>query len=111
MKFVKGCEKGLCLDWVADFVRPIPQSVVETKQKCDEIGFFDNYVVLHFDPDNKATTEKARQEAVRPRDPILFGIMLGSRRLYFVGDWVDEFCDLTPQKIVPWGIFWRSNDR
>jgi len=101
LKFVKGCEKGLCLDWVADFVRPIPPGIVVAKIKCDEIGFFDNYVILHFDPTNKGTTEAARKaEEARVKDPILFGVMLGSRKLYFVGDWEDEYCDLTLQKIV-----------
>jgi len=97
LKFAKGCEKGLCLDWIEHFVRVIPKEVVATKAKCDEAGVFDNYVVLHFDPDSKATTEEDRKKA---KDPILFGIMQGSRKLYFVGDWVDEYCDLTIQQIL-----------
>ncbi len=32
--------------------------------------------------------------------PILFGVIKGRRRLYFVGDWVDEFCDLTFDQIA-----------
>jgi len=101
LKFVQGCEKGLCLDWVADFIRPIPEEVANAKHECDKIGFFDNYVVLHFDPKNKGTSEKAREaEAIRIKDPILFGVMKGSRKLYFIGDWMDEYCDLTLQKII-----------
>lgn len=97
LRFVKGCEKGLCLDWVADFVRIIPSEVVQAKVACDALELFDNYVVLHYDPDNKGTTEEARAKA---RDPILFGVMKGSRKLYFVGDWIDELCDLTFSQIV-----------
>lgn len=101
LKFVEGCERGLCLDWVRHFTRPIPKEVIEAKIKCDTDGFFDNYVVLHFDPQDKGTTKKDRDaEAEKKKDPILFGVMRGSRKLYFVGDWKDEFCDLTFQQIV-----------
>ena len=101
LKFVRGCERGLCLDWVRNFTRVIPKEVVAAKVRCDEAGLFDNYVVLHFDPENKGTTKEDRAaEEARKRDPILFGVMRGSRKLYFVGDWVDEFCDLTFQQLV-----------
>lgn len=97
LKFVRGCEKGLCLDWIQNFIRPIPPNVVAAKVKCDELGLFDNYVVLHYDPENRGTTRADREKA---KDPVLFGVMRGSRKLYFVDDWVDEYCDLTFQQIV-----------
>ncbi len=97
LDFTAKCEKGLCLDWVADFVRPIPANVVAEKTRCDEDHLFDNYAVLHYDPENRATTPEAREKA---RDPILFGLIKGSRRLYFVGDWIDQHCDLTFQQII-----------
>jgi len=97
MKFVENCEKGLCLDWISYFTRPIPKEVIAAKLKCDKAHLFDNYVVLHFDPDDKATTEKDR---ARERDPILFGVIKASRKLYFVGDWKDELCDLTLEQIA-----------
>jgi hypothetical protein len=101
LKFVRGCERGLCLDWVRHFTRVIPREVVDAKVKCDEAGLFDNYCVLHFDPDEKATTQADRDAAAaKRRDPILFGVMRGSRKLYFVGDWKDELCDLTLQQVV-----------
>lgn len=31
---------------------------------------------------------------------ILFGLIEGRRRLYVVGDWVDEICDLTMDQIA-----------
>jgi len=97
LDFTKKCEKGLCLDWVGDFVRPIPAEVVEEKAACDADHLFDNYAVLHYDPENRGTTPEAQEKA---RDPILFGLIEGSRKLYFVGDWTDEQCDLTFQEIV-----------
>ena len=101
LEFVVKCEKGLCLDWVKNFVRPIPDEVVLTKAACDEAHLFDNYVILHYDPKNKATTAEARaKEKAKREDPILFGMIQGSRKLYFVGDWIDAECDLTFAEIV-----------
>lgn len=97
LDFTAKCEKGLCLDWVKDFVRPIPPEIVAEKKACDEDHLFDNYVVLHYDPNHRATTPEAREKA---RDPILFGLIKGSRKLYFVGDWMDDQCDLTFQQII-----------
>lgn len=101
LEFTAKVERGLCLDWVQNFVRPIPPEVIALKAKCDEDLLFDNYVVLHFDPKGTATTPEARAaEVAKRRDPILFGLLQGSRKLYFVGDWQDELCDLTFQQIV-----------
>lgn len=99
VEFVKKCEKGLRLDWVANFARVIPDDVLEKKRRTDELGVFDNYVVLHYDPDSKSWAE-TEAERMKRRDPILFGVLKGYRRLYFVADWVDEVCDLTLDHIA-----------
>jgi hypothetical protein len=101
--FYKKCPKGLRLDWIANFTRSVPDAVLETKVRADETCLFDNYVVLHYDPDGKSyaeteTEKKAKEDA--KKDPILFGLMKGKRRLYFVGDWVDELCDLTLDEVA-----------
>lgn len=101
--FYKQSDRGMRLDWVRNFVRPIPSPVLEHKIKADEIGIFDNYAVLHYDPEAKSykqTQQEKEAERLRKSDPILFGLMKGSRKLYFVGDWVDEYCDLTLEQIA-----------
>lgn len=98
VQFYKQSEKGLRLDWVRNFARQIPESVVAVKSRADDLGIFDNYVVLHYDPEAKAFAETEQEKADRirrERDPILFGVIKGKRVLYFVGDWIDEYCDLT----------------
>jgi len=101
LKFVEKAEKGLSLDWIQHFARPIPAEVIDKKVACDNAYLFDNWVVLHYDPEGKAITPEDREaEIARRRDPILFGVMLGSRKLYFVADWKDAQCDLTLQEIV-----------
>ena len=94
VSFAKQSKRGLRLDWIANFTRQIPEDVAGRKARADELGAFDNYVVLHYDPEAKAIAD-TKAEAAAKKDPILFGLMKGRRILYFVGDWVDEYCDLT----------------
>jgi hypothetical protein len=89
------CEKGLRLDWIKNFTRVIPEEAIAVKEKLDALKIFDNYVILHFDPENR-NRDKTKQE----KDPILFGVIRESRKLYFIYDWVDELCDLTFDKIL-----------
>lgn len=94
-------EKKLKLTYLENYVRIIPSDIIKLKDKADEIEVFDNYVILHFDPLNNSTnlTEKEKVEQ-KPIDPILFGIIKNSRNLYFIGDWIDEYCDLTLEKML-----------
>lgn len=97
-------DKKLKLTWIKNFVKPIPTKIMHEKAILDEQGVFDNYVVLHYDPFNDATnlTEfEKKQEEIRKKDPILFGLIKGSRRLYYVGDWIDKaYCDLTLDQVI-----------
>lgn len=92
-------EKKLKLTYIENYVRIIPSDIIKLKDKADEIMVFDNYVILHFDPMNNSTnlTEKEKE---KPKDPILFGVIKNSRKLYFIGDWIDEYCDLTLEKML-----------
>jgi hypothetical protein len=99
VRFYKISKKGLRLDWVKNFIRDIPDDVVNVKRMADEIGAFDNYVVLHYDPKRKSYSE-TREEIEARKDPILFGLMNGRRQLYVVGSWVDEVCDLTIDQLA-----------
>lgn len=97
--FAAKCERGLALDWVKNFTRLIPHSAQIKKIRMDELRVFDNYLVAHFDPNCKATA-LTKAEIEKKKDPILFGVAKGSRRLYRVADWKDEFCDLTFDQLI-----------
>lgn len=99
VRFVRKAKKGLRLDWIKNFTRMVPETVIRWKEKADDRCVFDNYVVLHFDPEAKSWEETAKEKELR-KDPILFGVLRGRRRLYFIGDWVDEFCDLTLDQLA-----------
>ena len=86
---------GLCLTYVKNFVKIIPNEVTKLKCEADELKVFDNYVVLHYDYNGKAV-EKTKKE----KDPILFGVIKDSNKLYYIGDWIDEYCDLTLDVII-----------
>lgn len=103
VNFIKKTKKGVALTWVKNFAHPIPDEVIERKLKADSLHVFDNYVILHYDPEGKvyAPTEKEREEERQRRaDPILFGVLEESHDLYYIADWVDEYCDLTLDKFL-----------
>ena len=87
------------MEYLKNFNRPIPQNIIDKINKINNLEVFDNYVVLYYDPDGKFSKETAEEEAKR-KDPIIFGLIAGSKKLYYVGDWIDEYCDLTLEKFV-----------
>ena len=92
-------DRMLKLTWIKNYARMIPEDVIEAKKKFDGSELFDNYVILHFDKfDN--STQMTKAEVEKAKDPILFGVLKGTRNLYFIGDWIDEYCDLTLDKFL-----------
>lgn len=92
--FAQRCERGLRLDRLANFTRLIPHDVRVKKTRMDALMVFDGWAILHYDPENKGAA-LTKAEIEKKKDPILFGLLRGSRRLYHVASWEDEFCDLT----------------
>lgn len=90
---------NLKLTYIKNFVKVIPQEICELKKQADELKVFDNYVVMHYDYDGKAT-EDTKAEKAKKKDPILFGLIQNSRKLYYIGDWIDDYCDLTLDVII-----------
>lgn len=85
-----------------NYEREIPDEIVDViskvKDKFDQI-----YVVF---TDYTGKVEKQVQKERRERDPILFGTFQNQTnrtvidRFYYLGDWEDEHCDLTLDKMV-----------
>lgn len=94
VQFVKESEKGIRLDWIKNFARIIPSDIATRKIEFDNLNVFDNYVVMHYDPDGKAWKDTYDEKQKR-KDPILFGVIKDMKKLYVIGDWKDEYCDLT----------------
>jgi len=99
-KFKNSTERPIALTPLKNYARLIPKKVLDEKEKCDKVRLFDGYAVMHYDsPETVKETEKETVER-RSKDPILFGVVEFSNRLYFIADWEDEYCDLTLDDII-----------
>lgn len=90
--------KALQLTWIKNFARVIPSDILELKKKVDEKKIFDNYVILHYDKDGSGSAMTKKEKEMK-KDPILFGVIAKSKKLYYIADWKDEVCDLTLDKM------------
>ena len=82
------------------YMREVPDELVETIEKSKDL--FDEFYVVFTDYTGKE--ERKVEKERRDKDPILFGVFKNNSnvadRFYFLGDWVDEYCDLTLDKMV-----------
>ena len=82
------------------YMREVPDELVETIEKSKDL--FDEFYVVFTDYTGKE--ERKVEKERRDKDPILFGMFKNNSnvadRFYFLGDWVDEYCDLTLDKMV-----------
>lgn len=94
--------KSICITTIDRYEREIPDEIIDKMEKLD--GIFDQYYILFVD-----YTGKQRQKVEKERrtaDPILFGVFQNDNatylcdRWYYIGDWIDEQCDLTLSQIL-----------
>jgi hypothetical protein len=86
-----------------DFTRVIPKNVLIKKEKVKDV--FDDFVIYHYWNDEAEKNREKKQkispaEKEKLRDPVLFGIIKETNRLYFIADWEDDFCDLTFSEMI-----------
>lgn len=93
------CGRQLDLDYIKNFTKVIPDEVVCKKIIADNLEVFDNYVVLYYDPSGNSFKLTREEENIK-KDPILFGVIYGSDKLYYISDWIDDYCDLTLEQVV-----------
>lgn len=82
------------------YPREIPDELVSVIEETRDI--FNNFYVLFTDYNGKV--ERQIEKERREKDPILFGIFSKDNtmndRFYYLGDWIDEYCDLTLEKLL-----------
>lgn len=84
------------------YQREVPDEIADAVGRTKEL--FTNYYVVFTDYTGKA--EKQVKREARSKDPILFGTFETKDhrevvdRFYYIGDWEDEYCDLTLTKMV-----------
>lgn len=85
------------------YEREVPDEIVEVVASTSHL--FDKLYVVFTDYTGKIE-KQAMQERQKEKDPILFGTFQDKSnrviidRFYFLGDWEDEYCDLTLDKMV-----------
>lgn len=91
---------------IEDYPRDIPDPIVN--KLADNIDLFDHIYIVFTDYTQKVS--KQIDKRTREKDPIMFGaielaktrydsVQIGPR-FYFIGDWVDDFCDLTLEDML-----------
>lgn len=90
----------VCVIEMKNFDRTIPDEIIDTVSKSMDI--FDEFYVVFTDYTGETRSKVAKEK--RDKDPILFGNIFidgkVSPKMYFIGDWVDDYCDLTLDKMV-----------
>jgi hypothetical protein len=94
-------ERGVRIDFLRYYPEVLPIEVAKKKQEADKLNIFDNYAVMYYsDKVSKFVKEEQKKiEDRKRRDPILFGMIEGSNRLYYITDWVLKDDDLTLDKL------------
>lgn len=98
----KVADKQVVILDIANYERRIPDEIVEALSKVKDI--FDEFYIVC--TDYSGSMSKQIQKERREKDPILFGVFLDrdkqaiNERFYYIGDWVDEYCDLTLDKMI-----------
>lgn len=81
------------------YTRVIPADVLKKKKDVEDL--FDSFVIYHYWNENQDDVKKMSEpEKAAMRDPILFGRIKETNRLYFIADWEDEFCTLTFDELI-----------
>lgn len=98
--FMLKAERGVMIDFLRSYSQILPLDVAEKKIACDNLKVFDNYCVMFYD-DSIAAFRLIKDESIerKARDPILFGMIEGSNKLYYITDWVFKDDDLTMEKV------------
>ena len=84
------------------YEREIPDEIVDVIAKTKDL--FDQMYIVFTDYTGKEERKIAAEK--KDKDPILFGTFQDRKqkvcvhRFYYLGDWVDEYCDLTLDKMI-----------
>lgn len=95
-------DKAVKIIELKNYEREIPDEIADTVANVKHL-FDEMYVVF---TDYTGEVERKVEKERRDKDPILFGtfqdIKTGTlvERFYFLGDWEDDYCDLTLGKMV-----------
>lgn len=94
-------EKIVKLKEFSEFPRIVPVRVQKRLKELQVKGLFDEYWILYTDLTAPAEEIKSNKQRIKEKDPILFGKFNNvPDKLYYIADWIDEYCDLTFDKLT-----------
>lgn len=90
---------------LSKYSREVDDSVMDKLMIAKDNELFDEYYVLFTDYCDKEAKKVAKER--RDKDPILFGAFkskdknnIPEDRFFYIGDWIDEYCDLTLEEML-----------
>lgn len=95
MKYKNSIREGhISNTYLKDFTRVIPNRVTKELDKVKHL--YDAIEIWHYwNEDAKDVKKMTREEKEKMKDPVMFGLINGSKKMYFIADWEDDYCDLT----------------
>jgi hypothetical protein len=107
IEFLRKSERGTMVDFLRYYEDEMPPEAVAKKIEADKLMVFDNYVVAYYSDiirkaaavEKKVSAKEERRQREKRRDPILFGLIKNSRKLYYICDWITDTDDLTLEKL------------
>lgn len=90
-------DKSVSITPLKNYIKVIPDDCQKKINKAIKNNIFDEIIIVHYDPTGVAVKRTEEEER---KDPIAFGKIKESTRMYFITDWEDEYCDLTLDDIV-----------
>lgn len=92
-------DRVLRFDKFENFPRAVPDKIAKRIKEIKKKNLFSEYWILYLDYTGEVL--KTNKDKIREKDPILFGKVANNPdKLFYLVDWVDEYCDLTLKKFV-----------
>lgn len=107
-------DKAVKIIEVERYEREIPDEIIESMLKVKDL--FDQIYIVFTDYTGEVEKKVAKER--RDKDPIMFGAFKKRAdndiaihdRFYYIGDWEDEYCDLTLEKMVNQSVKKKSKN-
>lgn len=99
--------RNIYISTLSEYERDIPDDVVEIVADVLEKELFDEIFIVFTDYSSE-TKDRGHQKQVE-RDPVMFGVVVKettygrkwfSERVWYICDWIDEYCELTLSKMI-----------
>ena len=92
-------ERPVKFDKFENFPRVVPADIAVRIKEVQDANVFDSLHIVYVDYVNEEL--KTTKQKIREKDPVLFGkLAFQPDTLYYICDWIDEYCDITLEKII-----------